>query len=54
MVDTAEQMSKKTYDWSESRFAKPMQKQKTHRAWRYRKRSTFKTTFGHGGPETWR
>ena len=50
MVDTAEQMSKKTYDRSESEICKsPCRSKKTHRAWRYRKRSYFQNNI-----RTWR
>ena len=54
MVDTAEQMSKKLMIGQNQRFAKAHEKAK-----KLIERGdigsvlTFKTTFGHGGPETW-
>ena len=54
MVDTAEQMSKKLMIGQNQRFAKAhAEARKLIEHGDIGKVLTFKTTFGHGGPETW-
>ena len=54
MVDTAEQMSKKLMIGQNQRFAKAhAEAKKLIECGDIRSVLTFKTTFGHGGPETW-
>ena len=54
MVDTAEQMSKKLMIGQNQRFAKAhAEAKKLIERGDIGSVLTFKTTFGHGGPETW-